>query len=151
MLLEQQTELEISWHLHTLRSWCVKLFSSFLNKFGCNELICFLQICIKTKFIYLFCMTYLVFLPSIQTWCWQLQIYSTSWDYLSLQFSIARRHIDVWIPMPTCSSSRALIIFFSFSCLQGNCVNRQSRILFLSDCRKLYSPCMVCYTDYTSL
>ena len=40
---------------------------------------------------------------------------------------------DVWIPVPTRSSSGALIIFFSFSCLQGICMSRQSQILFLSD------------------
>ena len=39
----------------------------------------------------------------------------------------------MWIPVPTRSSSGALIIFFSFSCLQGICMSRQSQILFLSD------------------
>ena len=37
---------------------------------------------------------------------------------------------DVWIPVPTCSPSGALIIFFS--CLHF-CMSRQSQILFLSD------------------
>ena len=54
---------------------------------------------------------------------------------------------DVWIPVPTCSPSGALIIFFFFFLFARYLYEPAITNSLPQWCRDLLSPCLVCYTD----